>query len=258
MPQTTNTVLVFRSDPSPREDKYHHCWCNISPSIIEWLCRAHTTHPMLRNGFCGVRNYRSHSSWWNIIDRAIMGVHRHGDAIRSWHVSVRVGHCTRLLIRTSRETDDTVMTFWMYRERICVSQRWLSYARIGGNSFLPSQRRTSNFPFCPPVPVRSYSAKTTRCQPHRISIIQPLHQGIIHQLRQRVLLYVWQAATTPEINPATTTYVIVAPPATFEDHLHCYLILPLHVLRNSNRLSSCTHHNCVDSLIVTSQSVMWV
>ena len=143
------------------------------------------------------------------------------------------------------------------RAHMCVSEAIVLYARIGGNSFLPSQRRTSNFPFCPPVPVRSYSAKTTRCQPHRISIIQPLRQGIIHQLRQRILLY-GQAATTPDINQATTTYVIVAPPATFEDHLHCYLILPLHVLRNSNRLASCTHRNCVDSLIVTSQSGMWV
>ena len=47
-----------------------------SPSIAECVCRADTSHPMvLRNGFGGVCNYRSNSSWC-FIHRDIMKAHR--------------------------------------------------------------------------------------------------------------------------------------------------------------------------------------
>ncbi len=51
---------------------------------------------------------------------------------------------------THRETDDTVVAFWMYHDSLCVSDRAILYQN---RVVIPSQRGTSNSPFCLPESV---------------------------------------------------------------------------------------------------------
>ena len=97
---------------------------------------------MFRNGFCECAIIAVIRRDGSLVHRAILGAHRDGDIIRSWHAPSHGGHWRRLLINTSRNG-----------RHICgildVPRRSHPISGSGGNSSLPSQRGTSNYPFCP-------------------------------------------------------------------------------------------------------------